>query len=94
MRFNDAQRAYGVTVLPSPYVPENVEVWAADRREWKKKQTDNVALELIMDARRRDVALLLGRLRFWTWMIVRSSARLNIKGGHARPECPKGEQLT
>jgi hypothetical protein len=63
-RFNDAQRAYGVQIIPGHYVPEPIEengIPTGDVK-WTEKQTDiNVALELIMDGLDDlyDVALLL-----------------------------------
>ena len=64
IRFNDAQRARGVTVLEGHYVPEPIEVDGVPTGEqkWTEKQTDiNVALALIIDGLEDeyDVALLL-----------------------------------
>lgn len=63
-RFNDAQRACGVDILPGHYVPEDIEENGipTGNQKWTEKQTDiNVALELIMDGLDDvyDVALLL-----------------------------------
>lgn len=64
IRFNDAQRACGVTVIEGHYVPEPIEEDGipTGRTKWTEKQTDiNVALELIIDGLNDvyDVALLL-----------------------------------
>jgi uncharacterized LabA/DUF88 family protein len=64
VRYNDAQRACGVTVVSGHYVPENVEQdgIATGEVKWTEKQTDiNVALELLFDGLDDvyDVALLL-----------------------------------
>lgn len=63
-RFNDAQRAHGVTVIEGHYVPEQIEIdgVATGQTKWTEKQTDiNVALELVLDGLDNvyDVALLL-----------------------------------
>ena len=52
IKFNNAQRASGVTIIEGHYVPENIEVAGIPTGEtkWTEKQTDiNVCLELIMD---------------------------------------------
>jgi hypothetical protein len=64
IRFNDAQRARGVTVLEGHYVPEPIEIDGIPTgdNKWTEKQSDiNVALALIMDGLddEYDVALLL-----------------------------------
>ena len=64
IRFNQAQRARGVTILEGHYVPEPIEDNGipTGQTKWTEKQTDlNVALELIMDGLDDvyDVALLL-----------------------------------
>ena len=64
IRFNEAQRAHGVTVLEGHYVPEPIELNGipTGEKKWTEKQTDiNLALELIMDGLDDvyDVALLL-----------------------------------
>lgn len=64
IRFNDAQRARGVTVLEGHYVPEPIEIdgMPTGEQKWTEKQTDiNVALALITDGLddEYDVALLL-----------------------------------
>ena len=64
IKFNDAQRASGVTIIEGHYVPEKVEVAGIPTGEtkWTEKQTDiNVCLELIMDGLDDvyDVAMLL-----------------------------------
>ncbi|HQA17284.1 MAG TPA: hypothetical protein PK680_02755, partial [Novosphingobium sp.] len=63
-RFNDAQRACGVDIVPGHYVPENVEIDGVPNGDikWTEKQTDiNVALELLFDGLDNvyDVAFLL-----------------------------------
>lgn len=64
VRFNSAQKARGVLVVPGHYVPEPVEVDGIPTGEtkWTEKQTDiNVALELLFDGldEKYDVAFLL-----------------------------------
>lgn len=64
VKFNDAQRASGVTIVEGHYVPEDIELNGipTGERKWTEKQTDiNVSLELIMDGFDDvyDVALLL-----------------------------------
>lgn len=64
IRFNNAQRACGVTVIEGHYVPEPIEDNGVPtgKSKWTEKQTDiNVALELLFDGLDNvyDVALLL-----------------------------------
>jgi uncharacterized LabA/DUF88 family protein len=64
IKFNDSQRASGVTIIEGHYVPENIEVAGIPTGDtkWTEKQTDiNVGLELIMDGLDDvyDVAMLL-----------------------------------
>jgi uncharacterized LabA/DUF88 family protein len=64
IRFNDAQRARGVSIIEGHYVPEPIELNGVSTggTKWTEKQTDiNVALELILDGLDDvyDVALLL-----------------------------------
>ena len=64
IRFNEAQRAYGVMVIEGDYVPEPIEENGipTGATKWTEKQTDiNVALHLLLDGldNEYDVALLL-----------------------------------